>query len=129
MPELFDVASFHTSKVSAVTLTSTSAPGEEVVALVTPSLPAGEYNISYSFQCEFSAKDKAIWFGLTGDKADASMFTVASTGSDELHKNRLYGYPFTWPGGVFTAGLNFYKDATLTTAVIDFADIVVNRVG
>ena len=128
MPELFDVASYNTNKTIETTLTSTAAPGQEVVALVTPNLPAGLYTIHYSFQCTFSAKDKAIWFGLTGDLADASMFTVASTGSDELNKNRLYGYPFSHAGGVLTLGLNFYKDALLATAVIDFADIAVQRV-
>ena len=128
MPELFDVLSLTTNKVSAVTVTSVADPGEEILSLVTPNLPAGVYTIYYSFQVTFSQKNLAAHFGITGDKADASMFAISASDNDELHKNRLYGYPFDWAGGVLTAGLNFYKNGTLTTFIVDFADISIRRV-
>jgi hypothetical protein len=127
--EIFDVPSHWYEKVTAHPVLETNDPGEEVCSIVTPDLEPGTYNIAYSFQCTFSGKNLAAHFGLTGDKADSEMFSISAGDNDELHKNRLYGYPFEWPGGVLTAGLNFKKDAGLASFVVDYADLIISRVG
>ena len=129
MPELFDVVKITTNKASGFDITATAAPGTEAVGLSVANLPAGKYMFSYSFQITFSTKNQPAFFGATGDRLDASMFSTSSADSDELHKNRYYGYPFDWAGGAFATGLNFYKDAGLVTGTIDFCDITVMRIG
>jgi len=127
--EIFNVLTSNEIKVVNFTITSTAAPGQEVASLSVPDLEAGEYRIFYAFQITLAAKDRPVHFGLTGDLADAAMFAISAGGNDELHKNRLYGYPFVWAGGPFTVGINFYKDGALGTTIIDFLDIVVGRSG
>ena len=129
MAELFSIASFDTEKASGITLTSISSGAPDtVVTMTTASLPAGEYVMYYAFQVTFGLKNKPLYFKQSGTYADANFFSISAADSDELNKNRLYGYPKTHPGGPITMTLDMYKiDATAMT--VDFADVVVARVG
>lgn len=128
MPELFDVAFNQFEKVSAVNLAATSdASPQTVVTMTTPLLEAGDYNIVYSFQATHSAKNQPLFFKTGGTYADAAYFANSAGDNDELHVNRLYGFPKEHAGGAITLSLLMYKPTG--TAVIDFADVVVSRVG
>ena len=126
--KLFDYLSFNSNKATGITITSEADPGEAAVSLTIQDLPAGTYKIAYAFQCTFGSKDKPCFFGLVGDNEDANMFAITSSANDALYMNRLYGYPFDWPGGAFSTALHFYKDSG-TTFVVDYTDLVVSRVG
>ena len=128
MPELFEVAKSYTNKGTAQVVTATTAPGDEVVSLVIPSLPAGEYTVGYAFQVTFGNKNQPAYFALTGALADAAPFAISASDNDELHRNRLYGYPFTQAAtGAMTLGLNFYIPTGSVT--VDYSDIIVTRRG
>ena len=130
MPEFFSDQGNGYNTASGVNnhnVTATADPGEEVVSLVTAALPAGKYLLQYSFQLTFGGKNLPAYFKTTGDKADAAAFAISASDNDELHKNRLYGYPFDWVGGVLTIGLNFYIPSG--SVVINFSDVSVGRVG
>ena len=128
MPELFDVASFNMEKASAVVVTSESdASPDTVVTMTTPSLPAGTYTINYSFQVTFTNKNQPGYFKTSGTYGDAAFFSISASDLDELHKNRLYGYPKVHAGGPITMSLDFYKAAG-TALTVDFADVAISRV-
>ena len=119
---------FNANKATGISVTATAAPGDEVVSLVTASLPAGVYTVGYAFQVTFGGKNQPAYFALTGDLADASPFAISASDNDELHKNRLYGYPFTQAAtGAMTLGLNFYIPTGAVT--VDYSDIIVTRRG
>jgi hypothetical protein len=126
--ELFDVASIHTQKVSAVPI-GANLPGapQTVVSLVTPSLPAGVYNVAYAWQATFLAKDRPLFFKAGGTFADAQFFSEGAGVNNALRINKLYGYPKNHGGGPITFSLEMYDP--LKEAVVDFADVVVTRVG
>ena len=128
MPELFDVAFNQFEKVSAVNITATSdASPQTVVTMTTPSLPAGDYNIAYSFQATHGTKNQPLFFKTGGTFSDAAYFSNSAADADENVQNRLYGFPKTFAGGVITLELLMYK--TTGATVIDFADVIVSRVG
>jgi len=118
---------FNANKATGISVTATAAPGDEVVSLVTASLPAGVYTVGYAFQVTFGGKNQPAYFALTGDLADASPFAISASDNDELHKNRLYGYPFDHAGGIITLGLNFYIPTGSLT--VDYCDLVISRRG
>ena len=128
MAELFDIAFNQFGKVSAVNLTATSdASPQTVVTMTTPVLEAGDYMIFYSFQVTHGAKNQPLFFKTAGTYADAEYFANSASDSDELHVNRAYGFPKEHAGGVITLSLEMYKPTG--SAVIDFADVMVTRVG
>ena len=128
MAELFDIASFNTEKASAVTITATtSGAPQTVVTMTTPSLPLGVYNIGYSFQVTHSAKSQPVYFKTGGTYADALFFANTANDSDELNMNRSYFFPKEGVSGVVVLELLMYKPAG--GATIDFADVVITRVG
>ena len=129
MPELFDVIEAHSNKATAVAVSATADPGDEVVSLTTPVLPAGEYTLFYAFQVTFAERNQPLFYKLTGDKADADWFSEEASANNALHRNFTYGYPFTHAGGALTIGLNFYRDVQLSSATVDFVDLMVKRVG
>jgi len=122
------VQTYHYNKASAIDVASTASPGQEVNALVTPDLPAGVYEIGYSFNMTFSAKDKTAFFQLTGTFPDAEAFGEEAPSTTANHKNRYYMYPVVWPGGIMTIGHNFWKESGYTLTV-DFSDLIVKKVG
>ena len=126
--ELFDEASFNTVKAVdvAITATTSGAP-QTVVTMTTPSLPAGKYNIMYSWQATFAAKDRPLYFKTAGTFADDSFFSNAPGVNDALSMNRLYGFPKDHTGGSIILSLEMYDP--LAEAVVDFCDVVVSRVG
>jgi len=128
MAELFDIAFYQFEKVSAVNITATSdASPQTVVTMTTPSLPAGDYNIAYSFQATHGTKNQPLFFKTGGTFSDAAYFSNSAADADENVQNRLYGFPKTFAGGVITLELLMYK--TTGATVIDFADVIVSRVG
>ena len=131
MPELFtdEGNAFNTAKVSGVVLTSIdSGAPDTVVTMTTASLPAGTYQMYYSFQITFGLKNKTCYFKQGGTYSDAAFFAITAGDADELHKNRLYGFPKEHAGGPLTLSLEMYKIDT-TAMTIDFADVVLVRVG
>ena len=129
MPELFDVLTIHTNKATAVAVTADADPGQEAVSLVTPDLPAGKYTISYAFQATFGVKNAPLFYKLTGDLPDADWFSEDASDNNALNRNFSYGYPFDHAGGVLTVGINFYRGIGLTSATVDFVDIIIKRIG
>ena len=128
MAELFDIASFGTSKAVNQTITATtSGAPQTIVTLTTPSLPAGKYNIAYSFQVTFGERNKQIYYKTGGTYADALFFAMSSRENDELHLNHSYFFPKDFAGGVITISLEMYYPSGAAT-VIDFADVFVTRV-
>jgi len=126
--QLFDTAFNQFEKATAVAITATSdASPQTVVTMTTPSLPAGDYSIMYSFQVTHSGKNQPLYFKTGGTFADAEYFANSANDTDELHVNRLYGFPKSFAGGVITLSLLMYKPTG--GATIDFADVVVSRVG
>jgi len=128
MAELFDILTHQFKKVSAVALSATSdAAPQTIVSITTPDLPAGNYFIYYSFQVTHSSRKKPLYFRLDGTYGDAEYFANSAGDNDELHLNRLYGYPKSHLGGVIDLSLFMYKPDG--TAVVDFCDIGVRRIG
>ena len=128
MPELFDVAFNQFEKVSAVALTATSdASPQTIVTMTTPTLEAGDYTIIYSFQVTHSGKNQPLFFRTAGTYADTDYFANSASDTDELHVNRLYGYPKEHAGGPITLTLQMYKP--VGAATIDFADVMISRIG
>ena len=128
MAELFDLAFNQFAKVSAVTITATSdASPQTIVTMTTPALEAGDYNIAYSFQVTHSAKNQPLYFKTGGTYEDSDYFANSVSDNDELHTNRLYGFPKEHAGGAITLSLLMYKP--VGTAVVDFADVIVSRTG
>ena len=128
MAELLDILSYATaSGTNDHVVTATADPGEEIVSVTTGVLDAGKYALTYAFQVTFTGKNQPAYFKTTGDKNDAAFFAISASDNDELHKNRLYGYPFDWVGGVMTVGLNFYIPTGGVT--VNFSDITISRVG
>ena len=126
--QLFDVVSFNTEKVSniAITATASGAP-QTVITMVTPVLPAGIYNVAYSWTATFQAKDRPLFFRLAGTFLDAVFYSNGCGQNDALNLNRLYGFPKDHPGGAITIELQMYDPHA--EAVVDFCDVVVTRVG
>ena len=99
------------NKAIDITITSEADPGEEVVALFVADMLPGSYAIAYAFQVTYGTRNRLLYYGLTGDLADAVKFTKQVKDDDDLRKNRLYGYPFEWAGGDFSVGLNMYIES------------------
>lgn len=129
MAELFDIITLNTNKATNVVVTATAAPGQEVIALSVPSLPAGKYIFSYAFQATFGDKNASMLFQVTGTQADANPFADAADDNQSLHKNKQYSYPIDWPGGAWASGLNIYRSVGLSALTIDFVDMALLRVG
>ena len=129
MAELFDIITLNTNKASNVVVTANAAPGQEVIALSVPSLPAGKYIFSYSFQATFGDKNASMFFAVTGSQADTTPFADAADDNQSLHKNKAYSYPMDWPGGAWASGLNIYRSIGLSALTIDFVDMSLVRVG
>ena len=128
MAELFDIAFNQFEKASGVTLTATSSGAPQtVVTMTTPSLPAGDYNIMYSFQVTHGSKNQPLYFKTGGTFSDAAYFSNSAADADENVQNRLYGFPKTFAGGVITLDRLMYKPTG--TTIVDFADVMVSRVG
>ena len=116
---------YESVKESAVLNIGSTA--QQVAQLVTSALPAGTYFISYAFELDFNGtKDKPAYFQLTGTLPDANPFSGAALANGD-HRNRLYGYPKVWGGGVMTIGMNMWKDAGISQLDCDFIDIMVER--
>ena len=126
--QLFDAVAFHTEKVSGVAVTATTgASPQTIVTMTTPSLPAGTYNLAYSFAVTFLDNNRPLHFGIGGTYADSDFYSVSSNVNNvTTHMNRLYGYPKDHTGGAITISLVAYDP--LAEAVIDFADVIVSRV-
>jgi len=123
---IWDVTSFHVQKEAGILNIGTTP--EEVVALVTPDLPAGTYMISYAFQIDYNGtKDKPAFFSMTGTFSDTDPFSDNAPANGDK-RNRLYGFPKVWAGGVMTLGLNMHKDAGISQFDCDFVDLMVQRV-
>ena len=126
--EFFNVAFNQFEKATAVAITATSdASPQTVVTMTTPSLPAGDYMITYSFQATHSGKNQPMFYKIDGTYADANYFSNAASDNDQLHVNRLYGFPKAHAGGVITMTLLVYKPTG--TVVCDFADVICTRIG
>ena len=126
--QLFDAAFNQFEKASGVVITATtSGAPQTVVTMTTPSLPAGDYSIGYSFQVTHSAKNQPLYFKTGGTFSDAAFFANSASDTDELHVNRFYGFPKTFAGGVITLSLLMYKPTG--GATIDFGDVMVSRIG
>jgi len=114
-------------KVSAVDISGTDDAGAiDVVTLTTPTLPAGTYELGYSFQVTFASKDKPVFFKLAGTFPDSLYFANGSSANNANHINRAYFYPKDYAGGIVTMTLKMYKTSGVTTA--DFADLFIRRV-
>jgi len=126
--ELFDVTDnqFQKSSVVLVTATAPGAP-QTIVTMTTASLPAGDYTLYYSFQATHSAKNQPFFYKLDGTYPDAEYFSNSASDTDELHVNRLYGYPKPHAGGPITMTFLAYKPTG--TVTLDFCDVVLTRVG
>ena len=129
MAEFFDVAFNQFQKVSAVTLTATDlGSAQTIVTMTTPTLEMGDYSLLYSFQVTHDAKNQPLYFGTGGTFADAAFFANSAEDNDELHVNKFYGYPQSFAGGApIVLSLLMYKP--IGTAIIDFADVMVSRIG
>ena len=124
---IWDISNFNTAK--AIDVLDIGQTEQIIVTLVTPNLPAGEYFIGYSFEVDYNTtKDKPAFFRLTGTFPDAEFFS-GSAPESSAKRNRLYGYPKHWDGGVMTINLTMYKDATIPQFDCDFADVWVERKG
>ena len=116
-------------KVSNIAVISEDAGTPDVIAtLVTPELPAGVYEIGYAFQASFSTKDSPVFFKLGGTSPDALFFALAPGTNDADHVNKVYFYPTTFDGGVFTVTLNMYK-VDIVDITVNYADLFLRRVG
>ena len=124
----FNVASFDTAKAVNVAITATAqGTPQTVVSVTTGALPAGKYNLLYAWQATFLAKDRPLYFKIGGDYADVEFFSEAPGVVNALYMNRLYGFPKDHAGGAITLSLEMYDP--LGEAVVDFADVIVQRVG
>jgi len=127
--QLFDAVSFGTAKASGITVTSeASGSPDTIVTMTTANLPAGTYFVAYSFEVLFGSKNQPAWFKLAGTFPDSDYFSISSADTDELNRNRMYGYPKVWGGGPVTLTLQMYKSAA-TTLTANFADVMLHRVG
>jgi len=122
---IWDINNFNHEKVSAVL--GIGETEQTIVTLVTPNLPAGEYFIGYSFQVDYNGtKDKPAFFKLTGTFPDTDFFSGTAPANGDK-RNRMYGYPKVWAGGVMTINLVMHRDAALPNFDCDFADVWVER--
>jgi len=126
MAELFDIASYDTAKAAGIAITATTEGSPQtVVTLTTPNLPAGKYNIGYSWQATFQGKDRPLFFKIGGTLADAAFFSNAPGVNNALVYNRAYFFPKDYVGGVVTLSLEMYDP--LAQAVVDFVDVSIAR--
>ena len=124
---IWDTKHFHFQKESGITDIGTTA--QEVCRLVTPNLPAGTYFIRYAFEADYNGtKDKPGFFQLMGTFQDAEAFSGSASANGGDKRNRLYGYPKVWAGGVMTIWLEMWKDAGVSQLDCDYVDIMVERV-
>ena len=128
MAELFDILDFHAEKASAITNIGTAY--QTIVTMTTPSLPAGEYMISYSYELNFNGqKNQPAISQLIGDFA-GSEFSDSIGDNDIGDKNRAYAFPKTLTAGVYTLGIQMKKSAQFSAQLdVDFVDVMMQRVG
>ena len=120
---------FNSAKASAVVVTATTDPMQEVVTMTTGDLPAGKYMLGYSFELNFNNnKNKPAYFSMGGTYGSATKFAVIATDVTADDLNRYYSFPKDHAGGPITISLLFQKDSGTDVQTVDFADVMVMRV-
>lgn len=129
MAALFDITSFDTNKISAFPVPN--AYNATDCSLTLTALPAGQYLFMYSFKCHFGTKSKPVNWQITGTYGNAVDDFSMDNDANEIgnKKNQTYFFPKEWAGGDLTFGIRFKDQNASGDIVIDFADVIVFRVG
>lgn len=100
------------------------------VTLTAVGILAGRYLISYSMQLNFNTeKDKEIAYQITGDIAGDELAQSQSLASTVGKKSVDYSYYIDLPAGDFTYGIQFRDVTTGRNLLVDFCDLMLDRVG
>jgi len=128
MPELYDIVKINTQKNSAILDIGTVM--EPLVTMTTPTLQAGTYIISFSFEANFhDQKNQPMYSQVTGDFA-GDIYSDSIGDNDNGIKTRYYGFPKVWVGGPITLGLQASKAAGFGAQLdVNYVDVNVMRVG
>jgi len=125
MAELFDILNYNTTKNTYLSIPDTMT---EVVTLTTPVLPAGTYEIGYSFSLDFNGqKNKSCFYRIDGTYGDSIEHSLTAEANAD-HKNKYYLFPKVFAGGVITLAVSMRKDPGITKMDVDFIDVMVRRV-
>ena len=88
-------------------------------------VPAGNYDLSFSYQATFSATNNSILWRAVGS---------VILDEEELHIDRArpllrgsYNFNLSWEGGPFNLDIEMARDGTSFTAVCDFAEFSLKR--
>jgi len=128
MPELYDIVKINTQKNSAILDIGTVM--EPLVTMTTPTLQAGTYMISFSFEANFhNQKNQPMRSQITGDFA-GEVYTDSVGDNDDGIKTRSYQFPKVWAGGPITLGLQASKSTAFAAQLdVNFVDVNIMRVG
>jgi len=104
--------------------------GTPANTVTTDPLPAGTYELGFSFEANFNTKKgKALRFRFTGDYT-GNEFSETVKDTDPLSfKSRYYMFPkVITEGAVITHGIEFYDAVGGQGFTIPFCDVIVKRV-
>ena len=88
-------------------------------------VPAGNYDLSFSYQVTFSATNNSVLWRTVGS---------VLLDEEELHVDRArpllrgsYNFNLSWEGGPFELDIEMARDGTSFTAMCDFAEFSLKR--
>ena len=112
-------------KDTTITAEESDVTWTKVMVHPAQEVPAGNYDLSFSYQATFSATNNSILWRVIGSVA---------LGEEELHIDRArpllrgsYNFNLSWEGGPFNLDIEMARDGTSFTAVCDFAEFSLKR--
>jgi len=125
--EIFDILTYDVAKVNGVL--DIGEVYQNIATLTTPSRPAGQYDIAFSFTWQLASTNKSAYMRWQLNSAGWHEFRGEPKDSTDSYA-RYYGFPLDLPAGVNVLEFEARKeDAQAGQFDITFLDLIVKRVG
>ena len=125
--ELFDVLTYDTTKATGVL--DIGEVYQNIATLVTPSRPAGKYEVSFAFTWALASANKSAYMRWQLNGLGWNEFRGEPKDATDIYA-RYYGFPYDFAAGVKTLEFEARKeDSQAGQFDITFLDLIIKRVG